>query len=74
MILDDGLVLYEHNYPPEEDPRDALTRLEPIAEHVFRLGDGELLTFELDADGRVTRIKRRYDYLFPVSESQPKNK
>lgn len=71
LILDDTLVFYEHNYPPEEDPRDALTRLEPVAEHVFRMGDGELVTFELGTGGRVTRLKRRYDYLFPLEESTP---
>ncbi len=67
MILGDELVLYEHNYPPEEDPEDALTRLEPVAEHTFRMSDGELVIFELDDDGRVERIQRRYDYIYPVA-------
>ncbi len=65
MILNDELVLYEHNYPPEEDPGDSLTRLEPVSEHTFRMSDGELVVFELGEDGRVERIKRRYDYIYP---------
>ncbi len=66
MVLGDELVLYEHNYPPEDDPGDALTRLEPVAEHTFRMSDGELVVFELDAGGKVERIKRRYDYIYPI--------
>ncbi len=65
MILNGELVFYEHNYPPEEDPGDVLTRLEPVAEHTFRMSDGELVVFELGADGRVERIKRRYEYVYP---------
>ena len=65
MILNDELVFYEHNYPPEEDPGDALTRLEPVSEHTFRMSDGELVVFELGEDGGVERIRRRYDYIYP---------
>ncbi len=66
MILDGELVMYEHNYPPEDDPESALTRLEPVAEHTFRMSDGELVVFELGEDGEVTRVRRRYDYIYPV--------
>lgn len=65
MILNDELVFYEHNYPPEEDPGDSITRLEPVSEHTFRMSDGELVVFELGTDGRVERIRRRYDYIYP---------
>ena len=65
LILNDDLVFYEHNYPPEDDPGDALTRLEPVAEHTFRMSDGELVVFELGDDGKVERIRRRYDYIYP---------
>lgn len=65
LVLDDELVLYEHNYPPEEDAEDSLTRLEPVAEHTFRMSDGELVVFEMDEEGRVERIRRRYEYLLP---------
>ncbi len=66
MILGDELVFYEHNYPPEDDPGDSLTPLEPVAEHTFRMSDGETVVFELGEDGRVERIKRRYEYIYPV--------
>ncbi len=65
MIHGDELVFYEHNYPPEDDPDDSLTRLEPVAEHTFRMSDGELVVFELGEDGRVERIRRRYEYIYP---------
>ncbi len=73
MILNHELVMYEHNYPPEDDPGDALTRLEPVAGNTFRMADGELVTFELGADGKVERVKRRYDYIYPMgSTSAPR--
>ena len=65
LVLGDGLVLYEHGYPPEDDPEAAVSRLVPIGEHAFRLLDGETLRFELDADGKVARMYRRADYYLP---------
>ena len=67
LVLDDELVFYEHNYPPEEDAEDALTRLEPVAgaAHTFKMGDGELVVFEMAEDGQVERVRRRYEYLLP---------
>lgn len=65
LILDNELVMYEYNYPPEEDPRDGLTHLTPVDKHTFRMSDGELVVFELGKDGKVERIKRRYDYIYP---------
>ncbi len=65
LILDGALVLYEHGYPPESDPDDAVSRLTPAGEHTFLLPDGETLRFELDAAGRVTRMYRRSDYYVP---------
>jgi N-acyl-D-amino-acid deacylase len=68
LLLDDELVFYEHGYPPEDDPDAAITRLTPVDGKplVFKLGDGEFVTFETDASGGVTRIQRRYEYLTPV--------
>jgi hypothetical protein len=66
MILDEGLVLYSHNYPPEDDATEGLTRLEPVEGDTFEMSDGEMLVFELDGEGRVVRIQRRYEYLYPV--------
>lgn len=72
MILNDELVFYEHNYPPEDDPGDGVTRLEPVADNTFRMSDGELVVFELGEDGEVVRIKRRYDYIYPkTSDKRP---
>jgi D-alanyl-D-alanine carboxypeptidase len=65
LVLNGGLALYEHGYPPEDDPEDAISRLTPTGEHTFRLPDGETLRFELDAAGKVTRMYRRSDYYLP---------
>ena len=65
LLLDDGLALYEHAYPPEEAPEAGLTRLAPVAPDTFRLPDGELMIFERNDDGTVRRIRRRYEYLTP---------
>lgn len=67
LLLDEGLVVYSHDYPPSEDAEDGVSRLEPVAEGSFRMSDGELLTFELDEAGQVERIQRRYEYLYPVT-------
>ncbi len=66
VIIHNGrLVLYEYNYPPEDDPLDNLTYLTPVGKHTFRMADGENVVFELGKDGKVQRIKRRYDYIYP---------
>ncbi|MCB1037248.1 MAG: serine hydrolase, partial [Acidobacteria bacterium] len=70
MILDGELVMYGHNYPPDDDPRGDLDRLVPVAEHTFLLGDGELVVFEMREDGRVERIRRRYEILLPISAQE----
>lgn len=67
LILNGGLVFYEHNYPPEDEAEASVTRLVPVAEHTFRLPDGELVVFELGEDGSVQRIRRRSEYLLPVA-------
>lgn len=67
MILDEGLVLYSHNYPPEEDATEGLTRLEPVGGDSFKMSDGELVVFERGDQGGVERIRRRYDYLYPIA-------
>lgn len=69
LVLDGGLVLYEHNYPPEEEPGDAVNALTPAPDagpDAFRMGDGELVVFEME-DGLVKRLRRRYEYLTPIS-------
>lgn len=71
MVLDGQLVLYEHSYPPDDDPDGSVTPLEPAGEHTFRMGDGETVVFELDDDGRVQRLRKRYEYLTPVRDPEP---
>ncbi|MEW6336751.1 MAG: serine hydrolase domain-containing protein [Acidobacteriota bacterium] len=68
LVLDGELAVYEHNYPPDDDPGSSLTRLKPVPgePHAFVMGDGERLTFVLDADGSVRHMVRRYDVLTPV--------
>lgn len=70
LILDHRLVMYEHNYPPEDAPSDGLTRLEPVSPNTFRMSDGELVVFELGEDGRVERVRRRYEYLYPAEPAR----
>jgi CubicO group peptidase (beta-lactamase class C family) len=70
LVLDGELVLYSHDYPPADDADAGVTRLTPVANHTFRMPDGELVVFELGDDGSVQRIKRRSDYLFPVDSDR----
>lgn len=67
LLLGDDLVVYDHNYPPDDDPDSALVRLTPTDEpHHFTMSDGEPFVFELDDAGRVRRIRRRFEYLEPL--------
>lgn len=70
LELDGDLVMYGYSYPPADGARDGVTVLEPVAEHTFRMPDGGLVVFEFDDGGRVERIKRRSDYIYPV-KSRP---
>ncbi len=66
VIIHNGrLVLYEYNYPPEDEALDNLTYLTPVGKHTFRMADGENVVFELGQDGKVKRIRKRYDYIYP---------
>jgi hypothetical protein len=71
MVVGGELVVYEHSYPPADEPEAGVTPLEPVGEHTFRMPDGEPLVFELDSEGRVERIRRRNDYLYPVPPGPP---
>jgi hypothetical protein len=68
LTLGGDLVLYEHDYPPAEAPGDSLNRLTPVAgeAHAFTMSDGERVRFELNDDGTVRRMQKRYDYFMPV--------
>jgi CubicO group peptidase (beta-lactamase class C family) len=72
MILNGELVMYDHSYPPEERAEQSLSRLTPVSENTFLLADGEPVVFEMNEQGLVQRIKRRYEYLYPTPvESTP---
>jgi CubicO group peptidase (beta-lactamase class C family) len=68
LTLGGDLALYEHDYPPDEDPDASLNRLTPVAgeAHSFTMGDGERVRFEMSEDGTVRRMQRRYDFFTPV--------
>jgi CubicO group peptidase (beta-lactamase class C family) len=71
VILDGGLVLYEHGYPPDDDPDSAIVRLTPTeTPGAFKMSDGEPVVFETDAEGNVVRIRRRFEYLTPKREAR----
>lgn len=66
LILGDQLAIYSHDYPPAEGARDGVTLLEPVEGNKFKMAEGEYVIFEMDDEGKIIRMKRRTDYLFPV--------
>ncbi|RKY56518.1 MAG: hypothetical protein DRP96_11185 [Candidatus Neomarinimicrobiota bacterium] len=70
MILNEKLVIYSYDYPPEEDPRYSLSELTPIGPHTFRIADknghGQKVVFEFDEKGNVTRFKKGENYNYRV--------
>jgi CubicO group peptidase (beta-lactamase class C family) len=65
LILGGDLFIYDYYYPPYDNAASGYSRLTPVEGTTFRMPDNELLTFELDENGNVVRIKRRSDYIFP---------
>ena len=57
--------IYGYDYPPWEDATTGYSELTPVGGLTFRRPDKELLTFEVDSNGDVIRIKRNNNYLFP---------
>lgn len=72
LVLDDRLVMYGSSYPPVEDPEDNLTPLEPVEGEAdtFRMPDGGHVVFESTEDGRVERLRRNHQYLYPVEPEE----
>jgi len=68
LVLGGDLVMYGYNYPPSDNASSGFTRLTPMQGSTFRMPDNELVTFEFDESGKVERIKKRSDYLFPKEE------
>jgi hypothetical protein len=72
LVLDGGLALIDPSVP---NPTLGITRLRPVAEHTFRMeatdgyaNNGELVVFELDATGRVCRVKVGANYTEPIAD------
>jgi len=70
MILNNELVLYNYDYPPEDEPGESIVTLKPVREHTFRQtgenGNGELVIFEFDEKGNVQRVKTGENYIYPT--------
>jgi len=69
LILGDALIMYGYDFPPDDEAASGYTPLIPVEGRTFRMPDNETVTFEVDGSGAVTRIKRRNDYIFPVTRS-----
>jgi CubicO group peptidase (beta-lactamase class C family) len=76
MILNNELVLYGFNYPPDENPKDGIIELTPEGKNTFRMtgenGNGELLVFEMDSNDRVKRVKNGENFIYPRNNSKIK--
>jgi CubicO group peptidase (beta-lactamase class C family) len=61
FVRNGALVLYEYDWPPEDNPTDVLIELTPTGKDSFcrggEDGDGEPVVFELGKDGRVVKMK-----------------
>ncbi len=72
VIQNYQLYLYGFSYPPDDNPEKDLVQLTPVSKNTFRMtgenGNGELVTFELDKDGNVIRMKKGENFLYPVKK------
>jgi CubicO group peptidase (beta-lactamase class C family) len=68
VIMNGRLMMYDHSYPPEENPRSNLVELAPLGQRTFRMagenGNGETVVFEME-DNAVLRVKVGENYLYP---------
>ncbi len=66
MMLRGKLVLYEHDYPPLDNPADGAIELVPEAENQFRMsgenGNGDRVRFIMDENGRVQKLFKGENY------------
>jgi CubicO group peptidase (beta-lactamase class C family) len=72
LVLDGRLALVDPSLP---DPMPTVVWLHPEGEHTFRMetrngfgSHGELAVFELDAGGRVRRLKTGENFLDPITD------
>jgi len=69
LILNGEIVMYGYDYPPHSDASWGYTPLTPVEGTTFRRPNKDPVTFELDEDGTVVRIKRNNNYLFPKEKN-----
>ena len=69
MVMKNKLMLYDHSYPPEDNPVGNLAELTPEGNNTFRMsgddGSGELVVFEIGPDGKVLRVKVNENFTYP---------
>jgi len=65
VILNGELVIYGYDYPPYNDATYGYSSLTPVEGSTFRRPNKDLVTFELDENGNVVRVKRNNNYIFP---------
>jgi CubicO group peptidase (beta-lactamase class C family) len=74
MIIENKLVMYDHSFPPSDDPKGGLVDLTPEGPRTFRKtgdnGDGELVVFELDAKGNIERVKVGENFVYPPNRKK----
>jgi CubicO group peptidase (beta-lactamase class C family) len=69
LILGGELVMYGYDYPPWENASTGYTPLTPVEGTTFRRPNNDPVTFELDDEGNVVRVKRNNNYLFPKEKN-----
>lgn len=69
LIFENKLMMNGYSFPPEDDPAGEMVELVPEGEHTFRMsgqnGNGELVVFEMDGQGKVIRVKTGENYIYP---------
>lgn len=68
LVVAGRLVLYDHNYPPEENPSGVLTELTPEGKDTFQMkeSNNELVVFESGPTGKIFRVKVGENYMYPA--------
>lgn len=69
LIFNNSLIMNGYSFPPEDNPASEIVVLYPEGKNTFRRsgenGNGELVVFELDENGKVVRVKTGENYIFP---------
>jgi len=72
LVIGESLFLNGYSVPPEDDPESSIKELYPEGPDTFRLsgknGNGEIVRFEMDKNGKVKRLWIGANYTLPISE------